>query len=515
MRNGHVLLGFALAAAFGAAACQGCKSGGVRDGAGSPKAEVATVRLYVVADVAGALEPCGCTKDQLGGIDRLAAFIAKDRAASRGSLLLAAGPTFFSSTKREGPEATQDLWKAEALADALSELGLAGVVPAGDDLAAGADTLRGLLLRARSPQVSATSGVVSDVAGTKVGLVGACAGPDAAGAMQRAVRDVTAKGAKIVVGLAAMPRGDAKRLAEAVPELTVLVVGSNKGVGDANDTPSTPELLGRTLVVEPSNHLQTLGVVDLFVRGDSYAFQDGSGVESQDEIASLAKRIAELEARIATWQKEGKVNAADLSARKDELAKMIEKKKSLAEIAPPKSGSFFRYSLVEIKPDLGKDPKVKERMAAYYQRVNEHNKLAFAGRKPPPVPAGASGYVGVERCSKCHKEARAVWNATPHARAYATLADEHKEYNLECIGCHVTGYEKPGGSTVTENDELRDVQCETCHGPGEAHADKPTTPVARKPDLSLCAASCHHPPHVEGFDAEVKVRFILGPGHGR
>jgi hypothetical protein len=26
--------------------------------------------------------------------------------------------------------------------------------------------------------------------------------------------------------------------------------------------------------------------------------------------------------------------------------------------------------------------------------------------------------------------------------------------------------------------------------------------------------SCHHPPHVEQFDATAKMREIIGPGHG-
>ena len=75
--------------------------------------------------------------------------------------------------------------------------------------------------------------------------------------------------------------------------------------------------------------------------------------------------------------------------------------------------------------------------------------------------------------STCHEEARKVWDKTAHARAYATLSKEFKEYNLDCVSCHVTGYEKPGGSTVTLNDIARDVQCEECHGPGQAHAKAP------------------------------------------
>ena len=45
-------------------------------GGAQAKEGKASVRLYLLSAVAGALEPCGCSKDQLGGIDHLAALIA-------------------------------------------------------------------------------------------------------------------------------------------------------------------------------------------------------------------------------------------------------------------------------------------------------------------------------------------------------------------------------------------------------------------------------------------------------
>jgi hypothetical protein len=171
---------------------------------------------------------------------------------------------------------------------------------------------------------------------------------------------------------------------------------------------------------------------------------------------------------------------------------------------------------VEVREKLGKDPKVEERMSAFYHRVNDHNRVAFAGRKPPPVPPGKSGYVGIEICTSCHAEERKVWDRTAHARAYLTLSSQFKEYNLDCVGCHVTGYEKPGGSTVTVNATLQSVQCEECHGPGAAHVRSPGVPglVAASPDLGMCVSACHHPPHVERFESFAAKQFIVGPGHG-
>jgi hypothetical protein len=170
----------------------------------------------------------------------------------------------------------------------------------------------------------------------------------------------------------------------------------------------------------------------------------------------------------------------------------------------------------EIRDSLGSDPAVKQTIAAYYKQVNEHNKVAFADRMPPAASASQNTYVGVEACtSTCHQEARDVWNQTRHATAYKTLADQDKQFNLDCVSCHVTGYDTPGGSSVTHVAKLESVQCEVCHGPGSKHAHDPkhVKPLVPKPKGDRCL-DCHHPPHVEGFDPEKKMADILGPGHG-
>src|SRR5271156_4119903 len=89
-------LGCVLLAA-GVAACQGCH---VSQGSAPPSVAQGepgspTVRLYFVSDLAGALEPCGCTKDQLGGLDHAAAWMSSERARAPTSALAVAGPTFF------------------------------------------------------------------------------------------------------------------------------------------------------------------------------------------------------------------------------------------------------------------------------------------------------------------------------------------------------------------------------------------------------------------------------------
>jgi hypothetical protein len=275
--------------------------------------------------------------------------------------------------------------------------------------------------------------------------------------------------------------------------------------------------VGSTLVVEAPNHLQALGVVDLFVRDDKFEFADGSNMAAAAERESLAARIHELESRLAAADAAGKGADADLVARRADLERMKAEQKKLSAPSVPQQGSFFQYRLVEVRDALGSEPTVQSLIDGYYQRVNDHNHDVFKDKLPFPAAAGESHYVGVEVCSTCHKSEREFWNLTQHAAAYATLSSAHKEFNLDCVSCHVTGYDKPGGSTVVHVEKLSNVQCEVCHGPGSRHVD---TPLDQKlialPEQGLCAAQCHHPPHVKAdWSVTASWAKIIGPGHQR
>lgn len=532
----------ALLAGAGLAACQGCGTPPppAAQAAGDAAAAKPTVRLYVLSTVAGALEPCGCSKDQLGGIDHLAAYLASQADAAQGRLVVSAGPLLFVDPTLRPDEAMQHIWKAEAIAQAAKDIGLAAWAPGLNDWAAGSEALAkyrdetGAALVAANLEGApgAVPFVVREVGGVKIGIVGVADPHDRASkrpegvrvtpalaAMKQAVEEAKKQGARVLVGLAALPRGEAMRLADALPELHVLVIGKPGEAGHANDGHKPPVLVGSTLVVETANHLQSVDAIDLYVRDDGRGpllFADAGGVAKAEELLAIASRIRDLEHRINSWELDKKVNAADVAARKADLERLrAEKAKLEVEQAAP-SGSFFRYSMIEVREGMGAEPRVRERMLAFYKRVNEHNKKAFADRAPPPVEKGAAGFIGIEACTECHDEERKVWDGTKHAHAYETLQKDFKEYNLDCVSCHVTGYGKPGGSTVVHNEKLRGVQCETCHGPGSLHAKDPSKKglIILKPEPQTCVAECHHSPHVENFDAVAKMQSILGPGHG-
>jgi hypothetical protein len=310
-----------------------------------------------------------------------------------------------------------------------------------------------------------------------------------------------------------MPRGDALRLAEVVPGFNLMLIGKPFDQGESNDPPTPAVMLGKTLVVETPNHLQSVAVVDYFVKGKDLDFEDASGTRDEDRRNSLRLSLAELEGRLKRLAD----NSPDRIAVQNRLRDKRKQLEELSQPKPPKEGSFFTYRLVEIRESLGVDSQAAKHMSSYYKRVNEHNREAFKDVLPKPAEPGKASYVGLEACTKCHAEERAFWDKTGHAKAYATLEKQDKQFNLECVGCHVTGYEMPGGSNVTHVDKLKDVQCETCHGPGSLHVDSPNDKALLQvvPQKTLCAPACHHPPHVpQGWNSDENWLKIIGPGHG-
>lgn len=496
-----------------------------------------TLRLYALSTAAGALDPCGCTKDQLGGVDHAAQFIASEAKRAPHALVVGAGPLLFQNPKSDEVHATQDLWKAEALAASLGEMGLVAWAPGENDWAKGGAELERLSHGAHADLLAAnlkgdTAGAkptrLVDVNGYRVGLAGVSeptgplGGPpgvqlgDTKEALAAALESLKKQGAQILVALVAADRGKAIRLAEQVPGFHAFVVGKASDQGDGNDAPFPPALVGSTLVVQGPNHLQGVAVVDFFVRGP-LEFKDGTGVRETEKRDSLKARITELESRIHESEAHG-ASLADVSARRADVERLRKELSQILDPAPPAEGSFFRYSAEEVRKELGSSPTVATRMADYYRRVNDHNKEAFKDRMPPAAHPGDATYIGAEECSTCHEEAYQFWQHTPHASAYQTLSKGHKEFNLDCVSCHVTGYEKPGGSTVTHVKGFENVQCEVCHGPGSLHEKDPANvgTLVRSPPKTLCGPACHHPPHVqEAWSVEDAWKVIVGKGHGK
>jgi hypothetical protein len=195
------VLGFLAWAAVGLLACDGCRPAGPSAATGptaptSVDAGPPTARLYFVTDLAGALEPCGCTKDQLGGLDKFGAWARRggegEDAGRVPSLVAAAGPLFFMDEKLAPDHADQDRAKAETIARVLRRLDLAAFAPGLNDWDNGragllqlANETGGRAIGNGADGAPFVSSVVRDIGGLKIGFVGYAppgpGAPDASG----------------------------------------------------------------------------------------------------------------------------------------------------------------------------------------------------------------------------------------------------------------------------------------------------------------------------------------------
>ena len=111
--------------------------------------------------------------------------------------------------------------------------------------------------------------------------------------------------------------------------------------------------------------------------------------------------------------------------------------------------------------------QIAARQAELARRVTATDKL--------PQGGGLSSFVTSETCRSCHLDAFKVWENSAHAHAIDILKKEKKEFDTQCVVCHVTGSGQPGGFTdLYRTSQLANVQCEACHGQGRAHSQQPT-----------------------------------------
>ena len=122
-------------------------------------------------------------------------------------------------------------------------------------------------------------------------------------------------------------------------------------------------------------------------------------------------------------------------------------------------------------------------------------------------------YAGSAACRGCHAREHALWSESPHARAMQTLESRGEESNSNCQQCHVTGYGEDTG-WPQGGDSLREVGCESCHGPGGRHIEQAgqgailrlTEKCESCVILQICG-SCHDQDNDPGFEFELEDKL--------
>jgi hypothetical protein len=160
---------------------------------------------------------------------------------------------------------------------------------------------------------------------------------------------------------------------------------------------------------------------------------------------------------------------------------------------------------VPLDSTIPDDPSAVEVVtAAHTEFTQEQNAHAASAAPKPSLLIGGtdSPYVGVEACAGCHQKEHEIWVNSRHGHAMATLEKKNQQFDNECVGCHVVGFQKGGFQSLYTTPQFANVQCEECHGPGREHVSNPgkgygfmATPVGCK--------QCHKEPNDPDFDFAV------------
>ena len=418
----------------------------------------------------GFVQPCGCSRPQMGGLERRANFMDSlrkkgwtvagidlgDIAPDRHPI----GPTPITSPSE------QVLLKYGASMNALREMGYVAVGVGKTEFNAGLFNVVGKysLQKEQAPHLLAGNVLgksgdkliprdeffppppggkkpliglveIADINGVPVGIVSVVgkglaeearkADPflefeESADTLKRAVAQLAAnpkKPALNVLLYQGLPEG-AKAVAKDRPEFQVILCQS-----EDSEPPQFPEIVdqpggAKTMIVQVGHKGRYVGALGVF--------KTGKGVELKYQLVPLGE-----------------------------------------EYLTPNNSEAERAN------------KVLPLLEAYALQVKDQNLLGKIAQVPHPAQIQAANlnltYLGSEKCAACHAGEHRKFSETPHSHAMDALEKVAKRPGLrhldaECVVCHTVGFGfKTGYENAEKSPALKHVGCESCHGPGSGH----------------------------------------------
>lgn len=127
------------------------------------------------------------------------------------------------------------------------------------------------------------------------------------------------------------------------------------------------------------------------------------------------------------------------------------------------------------------------------------------------------GYAGHPSCESCHPLQTDFWRTTGHAQAYATLQKKGREYDLQCLDCHVTWnnadnrLDKNSVNLLNIPASRQEVGCESCHGAAEAHVRDPEGAIPKKIVVEQICRNCHTIEMNKEFNYRKMLKMVACP----
>jgi hypothetical protein len=400
--------------------------------AGDHHAALGVVTLIVSGDTAGWIVPCGCTSNQSGGLPRRGTFVSERRREGPVIVADAGGvPDGFFAYQRA---------RFEAILDGEVAMGIEAHNLGGPEIRLGVDYLRGLAAGKGIPFVSAN---LRDWSGRLV---------------VDPYRIVEAGGVRVLlIGVARVYGGGipaAGGWREDDPRNAVL-----KSLDDAAGK------FDRTVVLA---HLNEADLLEL-----AAALPEVDAVIGGPTGQSLAPtRVGQVVVASATNKGKFVISLPLTADRRQQ--------------APP-------AEVVELTDRFQDDPAQLDLVRSFRKELGFRNftadKTGFAPYAGFPSSPALQQIAGTDACRECHADEFAVWDESKHAQAWQTLLSDGVHVDPACQWCHTTGYGYPGGfQSVAQSAARVAVGCESCHGPSQAHVERPKqrTPFVAREQCTRC-----------------------------
>lgn len=503
--------------------------------------------VFFLAGLKGYLEPCGCSAEiLLGGIERLTGYVDAAKKLHPTSTMLDGGDMLFEFAEIEEHDIPQVKAKADVIVAAQKEFGAQVTVPGELDFALGSDFYLEKLKAAGVKPIAANLTIndkkldaarIIEVDEIKLGVVGAVdpelyegledvATSEPAAPVKKAVAALRKKGATTIVLIMHGDLAKTRALLDEVNGIDFSIVGHAP-----RETDEVNKVNG-AFTLEAFDQGRYLGVLKLYERNAKGDYSN-AGAASVGELEKLGRLIEHKQGQIDRFPPSKRHENPPILARLhediDQLKEQVEALQN-ASVDVPESGNAFIYRSIAMQPGLPTNKSLEKKRRKFNQDLKALQ--MSVKREVVPPKKGEPFFIGTNNCATCHVSENKFWEDTAHARAVKTLEDRDKLFDQSCIGCHVVGYEKPGGSVIGKlhyeaklgersiDKDLENVGCENCHGPGSEHAKMPVNAQGKpqfinsNPDVSECM-ECHVPEHSPKFDFDVYIKDITGPGHAR
>src|SRR5690554_1945831 len=501
--------------------------------------------VFFLAGLKGYLEPCGCSAEiLLGGIERLTGYVDAARKLHPAATMLDGGDMLFEFAKIEEHDIPQVKAKADVIVAAQKKFGTQVTVPGELDFVLGSDFYLEKLAAAGVEPIAANLAIdgkklaatrLIELGTIKLGVLGAVDPAHYAGLENVATREAIPAVKDALAALKKQGATTTLLLMHGDLNATRAVMNAVDGidfgvVGHAPRESDEVNLVNGGFTLEAFDQGRYLGVLKLYER-DATDTYSNAGAASVSEIEKLERVIA---------HKQGQVDGFPPSKRRENppiLARIQKDIKDLkaqvdtlrqASVNVPETGNAFIYRPIAMRPGLPTNAAMEAERRAFNESLKS---LQMSVKREVVAPKEEEAfYIGTNNCATCHVTQNKFWEGTAHAHAVKTLEDRDKLFDQSCIGCHVVGYEKPGGSVIgqlhyeaklgarTIEKDLENVGCENCHGPGSEHAQMPVDAAGKAqfittaPSVTECM-ECHVPEHSPKFNFDAYVKDITGPGH--